>query len=83
MQASAVAAAVKEAKWLSRCLLFDGLGLAGCEQRDRLARVIEDEVLEVLVVRHAPGPSVLGGIEMVATWGSPCQLQVRKVGVLE
>ena len=44
---------------------IDGLRLAGCEQRDRLARVIENEVLEVLVVRHALGPSVLGGMQRV------------------
>jgi hypothetical protein len=34
----------------------------GRKERNGLTRVVENEILEVLVVRHARGPSFLGGI---------------------
>jgi hypothetical protein len=41
---------------------IDRLRLGGGKQRNRLAGIVENQVLEVLVVRHAPGPSVHGGM---------------------
>jgi hypothetical protein len=40
----------------------DRLRLCGCKQRNRLAGIVENQVLEALVVRHALGPSVRGGM---------------------